>query len=671
MKLSAASARIQELRALIRHHNYQYYVLAKPEISDFEYDQLMRELKSLEEQFPQLVAPDSPTQRVGGEPIEGFVQVRHQTPMISLDNVYNYEELQEFDSRVKRGLGLSSKEEVEYVVEHKLDGVAVSLKYIDGNFIQGSTRGNGEVGDDITHNLRTIPTVPLSMPDKRELIVRGEVIMPIAGFEKLNKSLIAEEREPFANPRNATAGTLKLLDPRITTRRPLEFFAYYLLGDSTITTQFSALKRLEELGFLVGKDRLLSQGLMPAEKYYQHWSIDKAKLNYHVDGVVLKVNRLSLWEVLGATAHSPRYAVAYKFAAEQATTILKSILLSVGRTGVVTPVAILSPVHLSGTTVSRASLHNFDEIARLDVRQGDTVIIQKAGEIIPEVVEVEYAKRPKEVADKPTKPPKRCPVCNSELVQDEGMVAIRCPNMACPAQVCRRILHFASRGGMDIEGMGDAMVGQLVDAKLVADPGDIYSLALDKLLQLERMGKKSGENLLAGIENSKKQPLDRLINALGIPNVGSTTALDLARHFPSLDALAKAGEMELQQISGVGAVVASSLHSFFRVEGNRKVMEKLRRAGVEFQAEKIPAEGEGILKDKTFVFTGSLVSFTREEAGDEVIARGGRVSDSVSAKTDYVVAGDRPGSKLEKARQLGVRILSEKDFQALLEGKII
>lgn len=590
--------------------------------------------------------------------------------MISLDNVYNYDELQEFDSRVKRGLGLSSKEKMEYTVEHKLDGVAVSLKYIDGNFIQGATRGNGEVGDDITHNLRTIPTVPLSIPDKRELIVRGEVIMPVAGFEKLNKSLIAEEREPFANPRNATAGTLKLLDPRITARRPLELFAYYLLGDNSITTQFSALSRLEELGFLVGKDRLLSQGLTPVEEYYQHWSLDKGKLNYRVDGVVLKVNQFSLWEVLGTTARSPRYAVAYKFAAEQATTTLKRILLSVGRTGVVTPVAILSPVHLSGTTVSRASLHNFDEIARLDVRQGDTVIIQKAGEIIPEVVEVEYAKRPKEIADKPTEPPKHCPVCNSELVQDEGMVAIRCPNMACPAQVRGRILHFASRGGMDIEGMGDALVGQLVDAKLVADPGDIYSLALDKLVKLERMGKKSSENLLAGIEKSKKQPLDRLINALGITNVGSTTALDLARNFPSLDALAKASEMELQQISGVGSVVASSIQSFFRVEGNRRVIEKLRQAGVEFQVEKIPAEGEGILKDKAFVFTGGLVGFTREEAGDEVVARGGRLSDSVGAKTDYVVAGEKPGSKLEKARQLGVRILSEEDFQALLKGKI-
>jgi DNA ligase (NAD+) len=669
MDQSSALARIQQLRALIRHHDYQYYVLAEPEISDYEYDQLMRELKSLEEQFPQLITPDSPTQRVGGEPIEGFIQVRHQVPMISLDNVYNYEELKEFDSRVKRGLDLSSNEDIEYTVEHKMDGVAVSLKYIDGNFVQGSTRGNGEVGDDITHNLRTIPTVPLAIPDRRELTIRGEVLMPIAGFEKLNKTLVAEEREPFANPRNAAAGTLKLLDPRITAKRPLEFFAYYLLGDSDITTQFSALQHLEELGFLVSKDRLLSQGLKPVEEYYQRWSKEKAKLNYHVDGIVLKVNRFSLWEVLGATAHSPRYAVAYKFAAEQATTILKKILLSVGRTGVVTPVAILSPVHLSGTTVSRASLHNFDEIARLDVRQGDTVIIQKAGEIIPEVVEVEYAKRPKEVADKPTKPPKNCPVCNSQLVQDEGMVAIRCPNMACPAQVRRRILHFASRGGMDIEGMGDALVGQLVDAKLVADPGDIYSLTLDKLIKLERMGKKSGENLLAGIEKSKRQPLDRLINALGITNVGSTTALDLARHFSSLDALAKASESELQQISGVGAVVASSIHSFFKVEGNRMVIDKLRRAGVEFKAEKIPSPVEGIFKDKTFVFTGGLVNFTREQAGDEVIRRGGRVSDSVSAKTDYVVAGEKPGSKLEKARRLGVRILSEGEFQNLLKGK--
>lgn len=669
MDFKDAQARVEELRRLIRHHDYQYYVLAKPKISDYEYDQLLRKLQALEEQFPQLITPDSPTQRVGGEPIEGFVQVRHEVPMLSLDNVYDSEELHEFDARVKRGLSLPLEEDVEYMVEQKFDGVAVSLKYIGGSFTLGATRGNGEVGDDITHNLRTIPTIPLTIPDKGELTIRGEVLMPISGFDELNRSLVEEGREPFANPRNATAGSLKLLDPRITAKRPLEFFAYYLIGDEDIATQHCALERLEELSFKVNPRRNLSSGLVGVDEFYERWSVQKEKLDYHVDGIVLKLDRFELWNILGKTSRSPRYAVAYKFAAEQATTTLEEVLYSVGRTGVITPIAILTPVRLSGTMVSRASLHNFNEVARLDVRKGDTVVIQKAGEIIPEIVEVLYSKRPKEVAKKPTQPPTHCPICATELVREEGMVALSCPNIACPAQLKGRILHFAGRGSMDIEGMGDALVSQLVEQGLVSDAGDIYSLSLEQLISLERMGEKSSQNLLDAIEKSKRQPLDRLLNALGIPNVGSTTAVDLAHNFASLDALAGASPSRLEEVEGVGPIVASSIQSFFQVEGNRQAIEKLRTAGVNFQAEQVPSAVESELSRKNFVFTGSLKDFTREQAAEEVIRRGGRVSLAVRKNTDYVVIGKKPGSKLEKARELGVTILSEEEFTALLEGK--
>ncbi|MGQ9706852.1 MAG: NAD-dependent DNA ligase LigA, partial [bacterium] len=656
--------RIDELRDLIRHHDYLYYVLGKPEISDYEYDKLLNELRQLEERYPELITPDSPTQRVGGEPIEGFTQVRHSIPMMSLDNTYTNDEFREFDSRLKRFLGLSKNDDIEYVCEHKMDGVALSLLYKDGRLFQAVSRGDGITGDDITQNVRTIKTVPLIIDIKDEIIVRGEAYMPKDGFERLNRKIISEGGQPFANPRNATAGTLKQLDSRIVASRPLEFMAYYLFNLKGIKTQAESLSKLSEMKLKVSADWRIAKGVDDVIEYHRYWEERRSHLDYNLDGIVVKVNDFSLWNRLGTTARAPRYAVAFKFVAEQATTILKDIEFSLGRTGVITPVAILEPVHLSGTIVSRASLHNVEEMKRRDVQIGDKVVVQKAGEIIPEVVEVLYHLR--SVETHPVRPeiPERCPVCKTSIIKEEGLVALKCPNIDCPAKIKGGIGLFGSRIGMDIEGLGDAIISQLVDRGLVRDVGDLYSLSVEQLIDIERMGKKSAQNLIDAIERSKQRSLARLLTALGIKYVGEATAEVLVRHFGSIKGLMSATVEELRSVEGVGEKVAVAIRDYFHNERNLKVLNKLKMAGIKM-SEEVVKEG-GPLSGMRIVFTGTLSKLTREEAKELTKRAGGVISSSVSKNTDIVVVGAEPGSKYQKAVELGVKIIDEEEFLRLV-----
>jgi DNA ligase (NAD+) len=659
--------RAEELRRLIHHHDYLYYVLGKPEISDYEYDKLMSELRQIEEKNPELITPDSPTQRVGGEPIEGFTQVRHSIPMLSLDNTYNDDEFKEFDSRLKRFLGLSQNEDVEYVCEHKMDGVATSLLYRDGHLVLVASRGDGITGDDITQNMKTIRSLPLIIDVKDEIIIRGEAFMPKDGFEKLNKNIVEEGSQPFANPRNATAGTLKQLDPRIVASRPLDFMAYYLFNMKGINTQADSLKKLAELKFRISTDWRIAKGVDDVIKYHKYWEEKRHSLDYNMDGIVVKVNDFSLWRRLGTTARAPRYAVAFKFLAEQATTVLKDIEFSLGRTGVITPVAIFEPVHLSGTTVSRASLHNIEEMKRKDVRIGDKVIVQKAGEIIPEVIEVLYQLR--DVETHPVKPeiPVKCPVCKTPLVKAEGFVALKCPNIGCPAKIKGALSLYGSRMGMDIEGLGDVIVSQIVDTGLVHDVGDLYKLKVDDLINIERMGRKSAENLIKGIDKSKNRSVSRLLTALGIEYVGETTAKALVNHFGSIDKLKSADVDELRAVEGVGGRVAKAIYDYFHNDRNLRVLVKLEDAGVRMTEEMI--ERGGPLSGKRIIFTGTLTTMTRDEAKELAKRAGALVSSSVSKNTDIVVAGAEPGSKYQKALEFGIKILSEEEFLKIVRGQ--
>ncbi len=668
-----AREEIERLRREIRRHDYLYYVLAQPEISDYQYDMLLKRLEALEQQYPEFITPDSPTQRVGGEPTKEFPVVRHRKPMLSLSNTYNEAEVREFDRRV-RSL-LNPGEPYEYVCELKIDGVAVSLVYENGLLVRGVTRGDGEQGDDITNNIKTIRSIPLRLETDREdllnIEVRGEVYYPTPEFEKLNQERIAAGEPPFANPRNSAAGTLKLQDPRIVAQRPLRIFCYYLdqIADTpTIQTHFQALETLEQLRFPVNPHRRLCKTIDEVIEYWREWSGKKEELPYEIDGVVVKVNSLEQQRRLGATAKSPRWAIAFKFATEQAETRLVDIRWQVGRTGIVTPVAHLEPVQLLGTTISRATLHNMDEIQRLDVRIGDYVIIEKGGEIIPKIVRVVKEKRPRGTA--PYRPPTRCPVCHTPLVRPPGEVALMCENVACPAQVAGRIAHFASRRAMDIEGLGEKVVDLLLRANLIRDYGDLYYLKAEDIAPLERMGEKSAANLIAAIEASKSRPLARLIFGLGIRYVGEEAARLLANHFHSLDKIREADEEELAAVPGIGEITARSVKAFFSREENLKVLEKLRRAGLPFTetvAEEAPLQDERFA-GKTFVLTGALDNFTREEATRLIEARGGKVTSSVSRKTDYVLVGKDPGSKYRKAQELGVPILTEEEFIKMLEG---
>ncbi|MBX6376984.1 MAG: NAD-dependent DNA ligase LigA [Clostridia bacterium] len=663
-----AARRLEELRELIRHHDYLYYVLDRPAITDAEYDALYRELVELERAFPHLVTPDSPTQRVGGQPAPGFAPASHAVPLLSLDNVFDTGELAEWDRRVR---GLLDGEPVDYVVEPKYDGLSVALTYEAGVFARGATRGDGFVGEDVSANLRTVRSIPLRLRGRppHRLVVRGEVILPNVAFQRLNDERRAAGEPVFANPRNAAAGSIRQLDPRVVARRGLDCFVYDLLLAEgwQPETHWEVLEGLASLGFKVNSLRYRCPDVEAVAAVYREWEARRFQLPYAIDGLVVKVDRLDQQRRLGSTAKSPRWAVAFKFRAEQARTRVRGILVSVGRTGVLTPIAELEPVRLAGTTVSRASLHNEDYVRDRDVRVGDLVVVQKAGEIIPEVVRVVLEERPPNAV--PFVMPATCPACGSEVVRLPGEAASRCTGVACPAQVREAILHWGSRAAMDIDGLGPAIVDQLVSRGLVSDAGDLYFLTQEDLAGLERMGSKSAANLVAAVAASRHRPLARLYHALGIRFVGRRVAEVLAEHFPSLDALASADEEELRAVPEVGEKIAASVRAFFRQEQTRRLVEKLRRAGVRLAEEPgVPraAGAEAPLAGRTFVLTGTLRTMTRAEAQRRIEALGGRVAGSVSRRTDFVVVGEEPGSKLERARELGVATLDEAAFLRLL-----
>lgn len=663
-----AKREIDRLRAEIADHDRRYYVLAKPVISDREYDRLMARLAELESMFPDLVTSDSPTQRVAGGILAGFSQVAHSAPMLSLDNTYSREELMEFDARVRKGL---EGQGYRYVVELKIDGVAVALRYRQGKLALGLTRGDGRTGDDITANLRTVRAVPLALSAMAagldNIEIRGEVYLSLAEFRRINKEREEQGEEPFANPRNAAAGTLKQLDPKVVAARRLSLFVYGAAKPpAECQSHGELLQMLKNGGFPVNPHSKACRSIAEVVEYCDSWEEKRDGLEYETDGMVVKVDSFAQQRALGATSHSPRWAIAYKFPARRATTMLQGVEFSVGRTGAVTPVALLAPVKLSGTTVSRATLHNQDELRRKGLHYGDMVVIEKAGEIIPQVVEALPEKR--SPGAKPVVMPKACPTCGSVLVRGQEAAAVRCQNMACPAQVRGRIQHFASRGAMDIEGLGPAVVEQLVSAGLVADCGDLYYLKKDQLRELDRMAEKSAQNLLTAIEGSKQAPLWRLLHGLGILHVGAAAARLLAQRFGSLEVLSRATVEEVAEIYGLGPAVAQSVTDFFRSDENRRVLKKLEAAGVRT---KEPASGskEGAFQGMTVVLTGGLDGFTREEASELIAALGGQVTGSVSKKTSLVVAGRDPGSKYQKAVSLGVRIIDENEFKSMLEGK--
>ena len=670
MPAKDAEKQIDFLRDRIRHHEYLYYVVDRPEISDFEFDKLMQELQQLEGEHPGLITPDSPTQRVGGKPREGFVKVRHSSPMLSLDNTYNEEELRDWERRVHE---LTGRKEVDYVCELKLDGMSLSLGYDDGQLVRGVTRGDGTTGEDVTLNVRTVRTVPLSVPKEKlkkagipaYFEVRGELLMPTAAFKKLNEERERNGLPTFANPRNFTAGTVRQLDPNVTAQRPLDFFAYMLLenGHTYFDRHSKTLDALEAAGFKVNSHRKLVHSMDEVWDFIGQWEGKRDSLPYEIDGIVVKVDRTPLQDELGFTGKAPRWAIAYKYAARAAITKLEGVRWQVGRTGKLTPVAELSPVPIGGTTVRNATLHNVDEIERLDVKIGDYVQVERGGDVIPKVAKVvedkEHPRGKQEISA-----PEKCPVCGTKVARTEGEVDYRCVNANCPAKLVGTILHFASRGVMNIDGMGESLVTQLIDRGLVKNVADIYSLTKDKLLSLDRFADKSAQNILDEIENSKKLPLERVIYGLGIRMVGERTAQFLAEHFGSMEALEQAGIEELQNVDEVGPRIAESIVEFFTIAANRKLVERLGDAGLTFKGKK--KERGTKLAGKTFVLTGTLAKYTRDDAKKMIEDAGGKVTGSVSKKTDYVVAGTEAGSKLDKAKELGVAVIDEDEMEKLL-----
>lgn len=657
------------LRKEIRRHDRLYYVEARPEISDQEYDRLYRRLRDLEQAFPDLVSADSPTQSVGGKPLKGFKTARHIAPMMSLDNTYSADEMRAFDERVRKILKGAA---VEYVVELKFDGVSVSLLYEKGIWVRGATRGDGSEGDDVTNNLRTIRSVPSDISGVRPgvpklLEVRGEVCLTKDAFAAINREKEKRGEELFANPRNAAAGSLKLLDPRIVALRHLDLYIWGVghYEGASFDTHIGILSFLRESGFKVNPHYAVCKTIDEAIAYCQSVGLKRDTFDFEIDGMVLKVNNLGQRERLGCTSKSPRWAIAYKFPAEKASTVVEDIVVQVGRTGAVTPVAILTPVRLSGTTVSRATLHNFDEIERLDLRIGDHVYVEKSGEIIPKVLGVDREKRTGSERSFPM--PVTCPVCGSRLARLPDEVALRCENVGCPAQIKEAVLHFASRRAMDIEGMGEAVVTQLVDTKLVADYADIYYLTVDDLMKLDRMAEKSASNLMRAIDGSKGNELNRLVFALGIRHIGERAAWTLAERFGSLARIQAATMDELLAVDECGPVMAQSVYAFFRNDENLSVIGKLRKAGLRTEMAARSRSDRRPLEGKTIVVTGSLKTMTRAEIEELIRTRGGKASASVSGKTDFVVAGDDAGSKAEKAKALGVRIIDEEAFRKLAE----
>ncbi len=671
------SRRVEELRDQIRYHEHRYYVLDEPELSDADFDRLMQELKKLESEHPELITPDSPTQRVGGKPREGFVKVPHSTPMLSLDNAYSEQELRDWERRVHE---LSGRATVDYVCELKLDGLSMALRYApdqqdrdSSRLVQGLTRGDGSIGEEVTANVKTIRSVPLAIPAATlkkaglpaEFEVRGEVIMPTRSFERMNEERERQGLAKFANPRNAGAGAVRVLDPNITAQRRLDFYAYFLLRDGRMfmPLQSEALEALQTAGFKVNPNWRRAQNGEEVWKFITSWEPRRDTLAYEIDGVVVKVDETRLQRELGYTGKAPRWAIAYKYAARSGITKIEDIRVQVGRTGKLTPVAWLQPVPIGGTTVTRATLHNADEIERLGVKIGDWVEVERGGDVIPKVTRVlDDKQHPR--GHQQFHMPERCPECGGHVVRVEGEADHRCVNANCPAKLRETILHFASRGVMNIEGMGDALVNQLTDRGLVKSVADIYKLSKQDLLGLERMGDKSAQNVLSEIENSRKLPLERVIYGLGIRFVGERTAEFLAQHFGSLDAMMQASMEELQEVNEVGPRVGQSIYDFFQEPKNRELVQRLREAGLTFTGKK--RERGTKLAGKTFVLTGTLASHSRDEAKKMIEDAGGKVTGSVSKKTDYVVAGADPGSKLDKARELGVNVIDEEGLLQLL-----
>jgi DNA ligase (NAD+) len=659
---------IEGLREKLRHHEYRYYVLDDPEISDAAYDELMQRLKGLEAAHPELITPDSPTVRVGGTPRDGFQTVRHARAMLSLDNAFSYDALRDFDRRVREGSG---KEKIEYIAEHKFDGLSVSLQYAGSKLVRGVTRGDGTTGEDVTPNVKTIRSIPLQVDAAAlkkaklpaEFEVRGEVLMTRKAFEALNRQQELSGGKIFVNARNSAAGAVRVLDPSITAARRLDFFAYYLFVDGKVPfpKHSESLGALKQLHFRASDDWKLCNGIEAVTTYCEDWDAKREKLPYEIDGVVIKVNSTAIQNELGFTSKAPRWAIAYKYPARQETTVANDIRVNVGRTGALTPVAFLEPVQVGGVTVSRSTLHNMDEVDRLGVQIGDTVLIERAGEVIPHVLKV--VKKGKN--RKPFHMPTECPECGSAIHHVEGEVAYRCVNAACPAKRKESLLHYASRHAMNIDGLGEKIVDQLVDKGIVKDVADLYALKEDDVAALERMAEKSAQNLLAEIEGSKKSSLARLIYALGMRFVGERTGQLLAEHFSSLEELAAANEEQLVAVNEVGPKVAAAIAEFFSEPANRQLIKKLNKVGVHPTAEKREVKSQK-LAGKSFVFTGGLANRSREDAGELVQQHGGKISGSVSKKTDYVVVGTDPGSKYEKAKELGLTILSEAEFDKLL-----
>jgi len=660
---------VEQLREKLRHHEYQYYVLDEPEISDAAYDGLMKKLQQLEGEHPELLTSDSPTVRVGGKPRDGFQTVRHARPMLSLDNAFSFDALRDFDRRIREGSG---SEKIEYIAEHKFDGLSISLQFEAGKLVRGVTRGDGTTGEDVTPNVKTIRSIPLrvdlSALRKAKLSpdfeVRGEVLMTRKAFEALNRQQEQIGGKIFVNARNSAAGAVRVLDPAITAARKLDFFAYFLYVDGKVPfpKHSESLTVLKQLRFRASDDWKLCNGIEAVIAYCEEWDGKREKLPYEIDGVVIKANSVGIQNELGYTSKAPRWAIAYKYPARQETTVVNDIRVQVGRTGALTPVAFLEPVQVGGVTVSRSTLHNMDEVERLGLHIGDTVLIERAGEVIPHVLKVV-----KEGKDRrPFRMPKRCPECDSLIHKSEDEVAYRCVNAACPAKRKESLLHYASRHAMDINGLGDKIVDQLVDKGIVKDVADLYTLKEDEVANLERMAQKSAQNLLAQIENSKKASLSRLIYALGMRFVGERTGQLLAEHFSSLEDLAEASEEQLVAVPEVGPKVAAAIAEFFSEVANRQLVKKLHKVGVHPTATKRELKSQN-LAGKSFVFTGGLANRSREEAAELVQQHGGKVSGSVSKRTDYVVVGTDPGSKYEKAKQLGVKILTEDEFEKLLE----
>jgi DNA ligase (NAD+) len=662
--------KVASLRDKIRHHEYLYYVLDNPEISDQDFDRLMQQLKDLEAEHPSLIAPDSPTQRVGGKPREGFVKVRHSSPMLSLDNTYSEEELRGWEHRVHE---LSGRKDVDYVCELKLDGMSLALIYENGRLARGVTRGDGTTGEDVTLNVRTVRSIPLSIEFSKlqkagipaDFEARGELLMPTAAFKKVNEERERNGLPTFANPRNFTAGTVRQLDANVTAERRLDFFPYILLsnGRTYFKRHWETLTALDKAGFKVNLNRKLVHSMDEVWAFIQQWEVKRDSLPYEIDGIVVKVDRVALQDELGFTGKAPRWAIAYKYAARAGITKLENVRWQVGRTGKLTPVAELAPVAIGGTTVRNATLHNMDEIGRLGVKIGDYVQVERGGDVIPKVAKViddkDHPRGKQEI-----EAPEKCPVCGTKVVRTEGEVDYRCVNANCPAKLLGTILHFASRGVMNIDGMGEALVTQLTERGLVRNVADIYKLTKADLLSLERFADKSAQNILDEIENSKKLPLERVIYGLGIRMVGERTAQFLAEHFGSMEALANASVEELQNVNEVGPKIAESIAEFFSNPANRKLVERLGEAGLAFKGSK--KELGTKLAGKTFVLTGTLAKYTRDEAKKMIEDAGGKVTGSVSKKTDYVVAGADAGSKLDKAKELGVKVIGEREMQELI-----